>query len=176
MIAAAARLATSLASLEAQILAQREALAQLTSGWHGDAAEVALLRAEKNLQRQLRLQVMLQAVHSALSSGGAQLSSLRRHVLATAGQANMLGGLVGDDGSVRVTGVGLVMTPALAAAYSALLRKLLDTFDGVDRATASALANAGVQLQGHPQGLAVKPDRFIRVSVDRYSVCKEALE
>jgi hypothetical protein len=36
------------------------------------------------------------------------------------------------------------MTPVMAAAYSALLKKLLESFDGVDRATASAIAGAGV--------------------------------
>jgi hypothetical protein len=47
--------------------------------------------------------------------------------------------------------MGLVMSPALAAAYSALLKKLLDTFDAVDRATASALTTEGVpQAPPHP--------------------------
>jgi pimeloyl-ACP methyl ester carboxylesterase len=149
LIAAGARLTASIASLEAQIAAQRGALAQLTTGWQGDAARAALARAEKNLQRQHQLHVRLQAMQSALNSGGGQLSALRTHILSTAGQATSLGGLVSDDGSVRATGAGLVMTPALAAAYTALLKKLLDTFDAVDRATASALANAGLP-QGPP--------------------------
>jgi uncharacterized protein YukE len=48
LIAAAVRLGASIASLEAQISARREALAQLTSGWQGDAALAARVRAEEN--------------------------------------------------------------------------------------------------------------------------------
>ena len=142
MIAAAARLTASIASVEAQVAAQRAALAQLASGWRGDAATAALVRAEKDLQRLLQLQVRLQAIQSALNSGGTQMSSLRTHILSTAAQATALGGLVSDDGSVQPTGVGDLMTPAMAAAYTALLKKLLETFDAVDRATASALTTA----------------------------------
>ena len=47
LTAAAARLGSSVASLEAQIAAQREALAQLVSGWQGDAARAAVLRARR---------------------------------------------------------------------------------------------------------------------------------
>jgi hypothetical protein len=39
MIAAEARLAAPIATLEAQLVAHREALTQLTSGWHGDSAD-----------------------------------------------------------------------------------------------------------------------------------------
>lgn len=144
LISAAARLTASIASLEAQIAAQRGALAQLTSGWQGDAARAAVALAEKNIQRQQQLKSRLLAVQSALNSGGGQLSSLRTHILGAAGQATSLGGVVGDDGTVSATGSRLVMTPALAAAYTALLKKLLETFDAVDHATASALANGAV--------------------------------
>lgn len=51
LIAAAARLGAAIASLEAQVSAQREALAQLISGWQRAAAVAALARAEKNLQQ-----------------------------------------------------------------------------------------------------------------------------
>ena len=143
MIAAATRLTASIASLEAQIATQRVALAQLSSGWQGDAAKAAIERAEKALQRQLQLQVRLQRIQATLNSCGTQLSSLRIHILGTAAQATALGGLVSDDGSVRATGIGGLMTPLMAAAYTALLKKLLETFDGVDRATASAIASSG---------------------------------
>lgn len=142
MIAAAARLTGSITSVEAQLAAQRVALAQLASGWRGEAATAALVRAEKDLQRLLQLQVRFQQLQSTLNSGGAQLSSLRTHILSTAAQATALGGLVSDDGSVQPTGFGDLMTPAMAAAYTALLKKLLETFDAVDQATASALTDA----------------------------------
>jgi hypothetical protein len=157
LIAAAARLGTSIASLEAQISVQREALAQLTSGWQGDAALAALVRAEENLQRQQRLQVRLQAMQEALSTGGGQLSALRTHILGTAGQATALGGVVSDDGTVRATGSGGLMTPVMAAAYTALLKKLLTTFDAVDRAIAVALFDAGEPHAPHPSTPAI-PD------------------
>jgi hypothetical protein len=152
MIAAAARMAVSTATVEAQVAAQRAALAQLTSGWRGDAAAAALARAEKDLQRLLGLQIRLQVLQSALNSGGTQLSALRTHILDAAGQATALGGLVSDDGSVQATGIGDFMTPALAAAYTALLRKLLETFDAVDQATASALTTAAPQAPPRASG------------------------
>ncbi|MDT5331800.1 MAG: hypothetical protein QOF31_3097 [Mycobacterium sp.] len=159
LITAAARLGASIASLEAQIATQRETLAQLMSGWQGDAARAALLRAEKNLQRQHRLLVRLQTMRSALRTGGGQLSALRTHILGTAGQATSLGGLVSDDGTVSATGTGRLVTPVLAAAYTALVKKLLATFDAVDEATASALTNAGApQTPPHPPTPTV-PDR-----------------
>jgi len=142
MLTAAARLRTSVASVEAQVAAQRTALAQLASGWRGKAAAAALVRGEKDLQRLVGLQVRLQRLQSTLNSGGVQLASLRTHILQTAGQATALGGLVNDDGSVSATGIGDLMTPAMSAAYTALLKKLLETFDAVDRATASALTTA----------------------------------
>jgi hypothetical protein len=64
-------------------------------------------------------------MQSALSAGGEQLSALRTQLLSAAGQATSLGGLVSDDGSVRAAGGGRFMTPALAAAYTALLKALL---------------------------------------------------
>jgi hypothetical protein len=115
--------------------------------------------AEKNLQRQQQLHIRLVAMQSALRAGGEQLSSLGTHILNTAGQATALGGLVSDDGSVRPTGAGLLMTPAMAAAYSALLEKLLDTFDAVDLATASALTSTGApQAPPHPSAPTI-PDK-----------------
>jgi uncharacterized protein YukE len=138
LIAAAARLGSSIASLKAHIAAQREALGQLVSGWQGDAAQAAVLRAEKNLQRQLQLQVRLRAMQSALHGGGEQLSALRTQILSAAGQATSMGGLVSDDGAVRATGGGRFMTPALAAAYTALLKALLTQFEN-RRATLTRL-------------------------------------
>jgi len=61
MLAAAARLASSIASLQARTAAPREALAQLVSGWRGDAARTAMVRAERNLRRQHQLLVRLHA-------------------------------------------------------------------------------------------------------------------
>jgi len=159
LVAAATGLGASIASLEQEISAQREAVAQLISGWQGDAAQAAMASGKKNLQRQNLLHVRLQAMQSALSSGGEQLSSLRTHILGTAGQAASLGGLVSDDGSVHATGVGRFMTAAMAAAYTALLKALLDTFDAVDRATASALTTTRVpQSPPHPSAPTI-PDK-----------------
>lgn len=142
MLAAAARLTASIAHVEAQVAAQRAAVARLAFGWRGDAAMAALIRAEKDLQRLLGLQVRLQTIQSTLNSGGTHLSSLRMHILDTAGQATALGGVVNDDGSVRARGIGHLMTRAMAAAYTALLKKLLETFDAVDESTASGLTTA----------------------------------
>jgi hypothetical protein len=142
IIAAAARLTAPIAAVEVQVAAQRAASAQWTSGWRVDAATAALLRAEKDLQRLPQLEAGLQGIQSALNSLGAHLSSLRTHILSTGAQATALGGVVSADGSVRPAGFGDLMTPAMAAAYTALLKKLLETFDVVDEATASALTTA----------------------------------
>jgi hypothetical protein len=83
-------LGASFASLAAQISVQREAPAQLTSDWRGGAALAALVRAEKNLQQQLQLQMGLQAMQLVLKTGSGQLSALRTHILGTAGHATAL--------------------------------------------------------------------------------------
>ncbi|HKP39682.1 alpha/beta hydrolase [Mycobacterium sp.] len=111
---------------------------------------MAVVRVEKNVQKQLELKARLEGMQSALNTGGGELSGLRAQILNIAGQATSLGGLVSDDGTVQATGRGQLMTPAMAAAYTAMLKALVNTFDAVDDATAAALNGAGVP-QAPPQ-------------------------
>ena len=73
---AAGQLRSKVAQLDTSINAQRQTLSQLSSGWQGAAASAAMAKGTTNLQRVATLRDSLQALHHALSSGGAQLSQL----------------------------------------------------------------------------------------------------
>ena len=99
LIAAAGRIRISIADLEAQIVLQQQALAQLSGNLQSSAADAAVVRVEKNVQKQLELKARLEGMQSALNTGGGELSGLRAQILNIAGQATSLGGLVSDDGA-----------------------------------------------------------------------------
>ncbi|WP_233213539.1 alpha/beta hydrolase [Mycobacterium hubeiense] len=139
---ASGRLATSIQSLQSQIATQQRGLADLAGGWQGTAASAALTRGEQNLKRQQELATKLGATQSALSSAGADLSALRTQIQSLAAQATALGGIVSDDGTVRSSGNGALMTPTLAAAYTTSLKSMLQQFDAVDRSAASQISQS----------------------------------
>jgi calpain family cysteine protease len=142
LLDAANRQTASIAALAAQIDAQQSALTQLGSGWEGSAATAAKARAEQDLARQRQMVGRLEAMSVALRSGGTNLAALRSQILAVSTQAAALGGMVSDDGTVRPMGDNLLMTPALAGAYTTTLKAMLSQFDTVDQSTAQALSTA----------------------------------
>ncbi len=170
LTAAAVQMQASIVALEAQISAQQQALARLAGGWQGSGADAAQARARANLEKQEALRLRLQGMQSALNSGGSQLSAVRSQILSLAAQATSLGGLVSDEGAVLATGIGRFMTPALAAAYTALLKALLKAFDAVDQATAAALDNAGLPQAPpkEPAGPQIPPEGTDAEAVKRW--------
>jgi hypothetical protein len=142
LLDAANQQTASIAALNAQIDTQQSALTQQGGGWQGTAATAAKAKAEQDLARQRQMVGRLQAMSVALRSGGTNLAALRGQILSVSTQAAALGGMVSDDGTVRPMGDNLLMTPALAAAYTATLKALLTQFDAVDQSTAHALDTA----------------------------------
>lgn len=160
---AASQLQGKIDQLEGLINTQRNTLTDLAGGWKGTAADAAIARGNKNLDDQTRLRTRLQNTQTALRVGGANLTPLRTEILNVAKQAVSVGATVADDGTV--TGAGKLMTPKLAAAYTATLKALLQQFDSVDAATANALntgsSNDGPQasnILGDPPASPVKRD------------------
>lgn len=129
-------------ALDDLIDSQRRSLHDLGQAWSGTASSTATARGHRVLSETDAFRIRLHAIGAALLSGGTQLVELRDEILSTANQAAMLGGIVADDGWVRSSAITRAMTPTLAAAYSTVLRTLLNTFDAVDEATASGVKRA----------------------------------
>lgn len=155
--AAAAQMQAPISQLDTVIASQRGALADLAAGWQGTAADAAQSRAQQNLQQQSQFQERLRAMQSALHAGGINLTALRRQIQNVAAQATALAGIVSDDGTVRPSGTGALMTPALAAAYTTSLKNMLAQFDTVDQATAQAVNQAVGGLREAPPATPPKP-------------------
>jgi len=141
--AAAAAIQHAVTEVQKHIRTQQGLLRSLGQNWAGPASTVAMGRGDRIMQSQIAFRDQLEAVRTALGSGGQQLSALRAQILSLSTQASALGGIVGDDGTVRPSGGGQLMTPTVAKAYSAVLQKMLRAFDSVDQATASAVQQGG---------------------------------
>lgn len=139
---AAAQLLAKIAQLDTSIDTQRRTLTGLAAGWEGDASAAAVADGEKTLERLTELRRQLQTIQTTLSTGGTNLTPLRQAVVDVTQQAAALGAIVGADGTVTPSGSGGPMTPEVAAAYSTVLKTLLQQFDAVDQATADAVTNA----------------------------------
>ncbi|MGV0837444.1 alpha/beta hydrolase [Mycolicibacterium thermoresistibile] len=148
LTAAAAQLQAKIAELDATIAAERAALTALAGGWEGTAADAALARGEQHILQQHQWRDRLASIQATLTGAGANLTALRAQILALAAQARAQGGLVSDDGAVNPLLSGGLMTPAVAAAYTAALKQLLQTFDSVDQDSSRAIIQA---LGGDPE-------------------------
>lgn len=154
---AATRLQAKITRLDSVITTQQHTLTDLAAGWQGTASAAAAATGEKNLQRLTELRGQLQTIQAALSTGGANLAPLRQAVVDITGQAVSLGAIVAADGSVTPSGSG-PMTPEVAAAYSTVLKTLLQQFDAVDRATADAVWQATPLSDELPAAPPPEPD------------------
>ncbi len=132
--------AAALAAQTHTLQRDRDALQQ---AWRGSAADAAVAKAEAQLARRRALHATMKTHAAALRYGGVNLDPLRSQILAMRSQAIALGGMVADDGTVTGHDTMGVMTPTLAAAYTASLKSMLSTFDRVDRAVADALRTGG---------------------------------
>ena len=156
--AAAGALGKSVAEVQTQIHSQQGLLSGVRQSWAGRASTAAVGRGSGLMQSQIAFRNRLDVVRRALSAGGRQLSALRAHILSLSSQASVLGGIVDDDGTVRPSGTGQMMTPTLAKAYTVVLQRLLAAFDSVDAATASAVRGAGSSATVQAVGFGVGGD------------------
>lgn len=127
------------AELATQTAAFQSALDAVRAAWQGGAADAALTKAEVELTRQRGMHAKLTNYAAALRYGGVNLDPLRSQILAMAAQARALGGIVGDDGSVRGHDTSGMMSPTLAGAYTTSLKTMLSWFTRIDDTVAEAV-------------------------------------
>ena len=130
----AAQLRGEIKQLDELIFDQRRVLHQLGDGWDGTAADAAKAKGEALVQQHEALKTRLTAMQSALESAGTSLTALRGSITGMVQQVFALGGTVSDDGTATSTGTGRTFTPQLAAAYTSILKSLLQQFSAVDEA------------------------------------------
>ncbi|MGU3502784.1 alpha/beta hydrolase [Mycobacterium sp. C31M] len=147
---AAAGLQGKIGLLDSAIADQQRMLTDLSAGWEGTASTAAAAGGMQTVARLTDLRTRLQTVQATLAAGGTNLTPLRQAVVDVAQQAAALGGIVGADGTVTSTGSGALLTPQVAAAYSSVLKSLLQQFDAVDQATADAVKQASWGMDGEP--------------------------
>jgi uncharacterized protein YukE len=142
LIDAAGRIGGTIAQLDTLMAQQRQALADLRANWQGRAATAAIAKAEINLDQQEALRARLQALRSALQTGGSQLSSTRRVLLMLVNSLRATGWQVADDGTCSPPPYLPPVFTGLALAWTAVIKKLLAQYDGIDRSTAAAVTSA----------------------------------
>ncbi|KUI39057.1 alpha/beta hydrolase [Mycobacterium sp. GA-2829] len=142
LIDAAARIGEKITALDTVMAQQRHTLAELRGNWKGRAADAAITRAEANLDQQAELRARLSALQTALQTGGAQLSSTRRGLLMLVKTLRAAGWQVADDGTCTPPPFLPPVFAGLALAWTAVIKKLLEQYDAIDRSTASAVTAA----------------------------------
>lgn len=133
---AATNVGGKVTQLNSTIDAQRNALRELQSSWRGTASEAAMTRAERNLGEQTKFRDHLEQVQKTLQTGGTHLSQARSAILGVVNSLRSQGWQVSDDG---VATPPPTLPPALkgtAQAWTAIVQKLLTTFDDIDKQTA----------------------------------------
>ncbi|WP_343571956.1 alpha/beta hydrolase [Mycobacterium sp.] len=129
--------------LQTIIADEREMLSSLQDHWTGSAATAAIGQVLRQIGVQERVEIRLQQLQSALRNAGDQLRGLRSTILEYVSALSRLGFSVADDGTVTPHQwlIGDLLE-GIANKASAVLKKLLQLFDDVDRQTAAAIAEA----------------------------------
>lgn len=135
---AADRLRAKLTDIDTIIGGQRDALRRLDEAWRGPAADAAADRAKRDLSRQQAVRSRLARVHSALGTGGAQLSSIRTAVLSIVDPLRASGWQIHDDGTAIAPPYPEIFQ-SLERAFTAIITRLLDLFGRTDTAAARAI-------------------------------------
>jgi uncharacterized protein YukE len=158
LLTAAAQLGDRIGELDAAIAGQRQVIAQLRGSWAGSAADAAVARAERHIADMDQLRGRLVACRAALQRGGAQLSSARAGLVSIVSGLRALGWRVADDGTCTPPPNLAPVFAGLAKAWTAIVKKLLDLYDAIDRETADAVrAAAGGALPQQPPGAPPPP-------------------
>ena len=139
LVTAAAEVGTQATQLDNLITAQRDSVNKLREGWSGSAADAAIARGEQNLAIQESLREKLQTLQGVLSSGGGQLSSARTALLDMVGQLRDQGWHISDDGVAAPPPNLPEVFRSVPQAYTQMIQKLLNTYDGIDSAAAGSV-------------------------------------
>lgn len=136
---AAAHLGPKITELNSTIDAQRNALVDLQNGWQGIAANAALARAERDLAKQTDLRDRLILAQQVLQTGGSHLTQVRSAILQVVTSLRAQGWQVSDDGVATPPPTLPAPLKGTAAAWTAIIQKLLTIFDQVDSQTAAGM-------------------------------------
>ena len=133
---AATSLGGKVVQLNSTIDAQRNALTELQSSWQGTASEAATARAERNLKQQTHFRNQLEQTKKTLQTGGTHLSQARSALLAVVSSLRSRGWQVSDDGVATPPPTLPTALKSTAPAWTAIVERLLTTFDDIDKHTA----------------------------------------
>ena len=160
LVASASVLGGKISALDAVVASQRQALSVLRESWQGQAATAAVAKAEHNLDQQEELRARLSALQQALQSGGGRLSSTRTALVSFVTGLRSTGWQVADDGTATPPPYPVLLR-LLAPAWTAIVKRLLAVFAGIDGQTAAAIAAAlGGPVPETPPGTLGDPRRL----------------
>lgn len=166
---AAGGLGAKITQLNTTIDAQRKALGDLKNGWQGVAAVAALARAGIDLSRQIVLRDRLMITQQVLQTGGSHLAQVRSAVLQIVGSLRAKGWQVSDDGVATPPPNLPEPLKGTAAAWTAIIQRLLTIFDQVDSQTAAGLPDFGPLSTDFKQSPEDGDDRLAEI-LEEYQV------
>ena len=133
---AATQLGGKVAQLNSTIDEQRNALRDLRGGWQGTAANAALGRGERDLAKQTGLRDRLTQAQQVLQAGGTHLAQARAAILSIVNSLRGQGWQVSDSGVATPPSNLPPVFKSTAAAWTAIVQRLLTTFGQIDATTA----------------------------------------
>jgi uncharacterized protein YukE len=136
---AATQIGGKVAQLNSTIDAQRNALRGLQGSWQGTAADAALARGQRDLAKQTGLRDRLTQAQQVLQAGGTHLAQARAAILGIVNSLRGQGWQVSDSGVATPPSNLPPVFKSTAAAWTAVVQKLLTTFGQIDAQTASNL-------------------------------------
>ena len=136
---AATQLGGKVAQLNSTIDAQRNALRDLQGGWQGTAADAALAKGQRDLAKQTGLRDRLTQAQQVLQAGGTHLSQARAAILGIVNSLRGQGWQVSDSGVATPPSNLPPVFKSTAAAWTAIVQRLLTTFGQIDAQTAGNL-------------------------------------
>ena len=140
---AATQLGGRVAQLNSTIDAQRNALRDLQGGWQGSAADAARSRGERDLAKQTGFRDRLAQAQQVLQTGGTHLAQARSALLGIVNSLRGQGWQVSDNGVATPPSTLPPVLKGTAAAWTAIVQKLLTTFGQIDAQTAGNLPKFG---------------------------------
>jgi hypothetical protein len=136
---AATQIGGKVALMNSTIDTQRNALRGLQGGWQGTAADAALGRGDRNLAKQTGLRDRLTQAQQVLQAGGTHLAQARAAILGIVNSLRGQGWQVSDSGVATPPSNLPPVFKSTAAAWTAIVQRLLTTFGQIDAHTASNL-------------------------------------
>ncbi|WP_166903778.1 WXG100 family type VII secretion target [Mycobacterium sp. DL440] len=149
LVSAAGEVASAASDLDSRIARERMQLTRLASDWRGTASDTAQGHANEMFGDQELYRDRLKSLHTAMSSGGAELGGIRTRVsdLVSSPEADLFD--ISDDGRVALgwrLKLLVASLPVLALkwgmrrlALQTAIQTALSEFDAADKSTANKI-------------------------------------